>query len=1807
MVINRGKKAISLVAFIVILGSMVFSQLFFQDNLVHAAQLNLVVTNTNDSGTGSLRDAITQANAASTISTAPHNITFNIPGSGLQTISLVTALPQITKPTIIDGTTQSGTSCGTMVPAVLPAASNTPHTLMVMVTNRSLSTASSTLSFASSADSSQVKGMIVNGSLSGSTDFRSTTRANIYSDAPNMIVTCNFLGAESDGVTVLSRTAPSNGIGVWLNGANSTISNNLISGNSLLGVGANGSATNLKIHGNLLGTDKSGINNLYNGVSPSVGLGSTNVYANGAGTDLYHNIITGNGTAGGGTAVAMTSAGGKVRGNYVGVNLTGMSALPNNFGLRVGGNNIVVGGTTSDDRNVLSGNVQSGLRLETTDSGVVIGNYIGVGADGVTAIANSGGGVYLAYLSTNNRVGGASVAERNIIAGNTSYGITIDNISGCTGNTIVGNYIGLGSDGVTVRPNSNGINIPANCSNTRIGGANAPERNVLAGNGPGIGIDIYSTNAVAGLTTVVEGNYIGLKSDGITKAPMATGIFVRPGAKNVRIGGASTGQRNYIASNGTSNIQVASNTADSNVTILGNYIGLNTAGNQPTGAGTTQGIYLAVMDGVRVGGSAAGEGNYIAGSNTGINMNVTSGHGRNVQIYGNTIGLNESGVVVPSARGIYAYSLTTPGGSIEIGGSQAGQGNIVAGSTGEGIYISDQTVAANAPKILGNRIGVDASGNVRPNLRGVRIANSYGVQVGGVNAGEGNIIRGNTGVGVSVEGSRGTGNVIRGNTIYENGLIGIDLPGTLNAPDVWDLSDTDTGPNGKQNFARRTTFTKCDASTEQRVALRSLPNATYAIDFYANPSGRDATGYGEGQVYDSSTTVTTDATGYASVSVPSLTNLSMTATDATGSTSEFSNERAVAVSGCDVIAKTTTDSTPSLTGAVSLSGFTAGITPTTATISVNGQDATAIISGSTWTVADNTLSTIPDGTYTVSMTITDPESNLTTTYTEVNALTIDATPPTVSIVRKTNQPKYTQTNSAWFSVTLSEAANIATLTSSDINVGSTTGTITNTIQIDPTHYEIEVTGMTSGDTITATMAANMFTDLAGNGNIASTGSPDNWVMYDTTPPQQFAITVDVMTNGFTMDQPQISWSTVDNESGIDHYEISYDGGSFTTVNGAQTPTLASALSHTVTVRAYDRAGNMTEKTVVYPPIENIIAPTTLSNAAIGDTTVEVTGPTGMVITNIAISGAGSSGFSCDPLPATVPIHCSGGVITTTGILTVSATSNAGVTTSNTQAYTIDTVIPTVTVEQAAGQPDPTNQSNAHFQVVFSEAMQASTFTTSDISLSGTVNGSVSSITQVDDRTWNVTVDNLADGETVTVTILANVAKDLAGNTNAASTSIDNSVTVDLSKPTATVNQATTQADPTNVDSAAFDIVFSETVTGLSTSSFMLSGTSGSVSSLVQVNATTWRAIVSGMTSGDTVVISLSAGVVEDTAGNKNTASTSTDNTVTYDNTPPVVTVTSTTTNNTSPELSGTIDDPNAVIQVTINGTTYTAVNNGDGTWSLPSGTIAPALIEGVYDVSISAADPAGNVGIDATTDELTIDLTTPAGTVDSVPDSYNNSPGLQGTVNDPTAAVTVTINGVTYAAINNGDGTWSLPPGTVTGLTAGSYTATVTFTDLAGNSSTAATDIRILRADAGLPTVTAATWVGGQPIITGTYDSENSQSLTVTVNGVSYILGASSQLSVSGNTWKLDLSNLNPQLTVGSYSVTASITTRDSSVLNDVTSSELKIIEDTLINVITNPLANTGVALMIPIALAITMICLGISVVTVSRERKITS
>jgi phosphodiesterase/alkaline phosphatase D-like protein len=209
---------------------------------------------------------------------------------------------------------------------------------------------------------------------------------------------------------------------------------------------------------------------------------------------------------------------------------------------------------------------------------------------------------------------------------------------------------------------------------------------------------------------------------------------------------------------------------------------------------------------------------------------------------------------------------------------------------------------------------------------------------------------------------------------------------------------------------------------------------------------------------------------------------------------------------------------------------------------------------------------------------------------------------------------------------------------------------------------------------------------------------------------------------------------------------------------------------------------------------------------------------------------------------------------------------------------------------------------------------------------------------------------------------------------------------DTTPPTVTINQASGQADPTSASPINFTVVFSEPVTDFVTGDVTLSGTARPGTATVTGSGTTYNVAVSGMTGSGTVIATIAAGVAHDAAGNTNAASTSTDNTVTYnvDTTPPTVTInqavgqadpTSASPINFTVVFSEAVTDF-ATGDVTITGTapgTKTATVTGSGTTynvavsgMTGSGTVIASIAAGV------AHDVAGNTNAASASTDKTV-------------------------------------------------------------------------------------------------------------------------------------------------------------------------------------------------------------------------------------------
>jgi hypothetical protein len=269
--------------------------------------------------------------------------------------------------------------------------------------------------------------------------------------------------------------------------------------------------------------------------------------------------------------------------------------------------------------------------------------------------------------------------------------------------------------------------------------------------------------------------------------------------------------------------------------------------------------------------------------------------------------------------------------------------------------------------------------------------------------------------------------------------------------------------------------------------------------------------------------------------------------------------------------------------------------------------------------------------------------------------------------------------------------------------------------------------------------------------------------------------------------------------------------------------------------------------------------------------------------------------------------------------------------------------------------------------------------------------------------------------------------------------------------------------------------------------------------------------------------------------------------------PPVVTVHSLTTNQTRPELTGTVDDPEATITVNVHGADYDAVNNGDGTWTLAGETVA-ALAEGTYDVIVTATDPAGNEATDSTVNELVVDTTAPRSvTINKVGPTNDTSPRLTGTVSDASAKVTVSVGARLYNAVNNGDGTWTLADNVIDNLPEGTYDAVVTATDAAGNSRTdETTEDIIIETSAPVVTVAPLTTTYTSPELTGTINDPDA-TVDVLLNGTTY-----TAVNNGDGTWTLEAGIISG-LSTGTYGLAVSAVDVYGNVGTDTTLDELRI------------------------------------------------
>jgi len=470
-----------------------------------------VVTNTNDSGPGSLRQAIVDANAHPNAANGD-TIRFTIGGSGVHTITLTSALPDITESLYIDGTTEPGFNGSPLIEL----------TAMPGLAADGLRIA---------AAGTTIADLIING-------FQNGIFIGPYGD--NRVWKC-YIGTDKTG----TQAAP-NDRGILVSQAGEvTIGDyqpgfgNVISGNRLEAIKVSQSDPNstetltVLIQGNYIGTNVTGTQALPNctaaangtQVAAAVDVNCRYARIGNYGASGLTNVISGNLASG----ISARGTGVVVAGNYVGTTASGNAPLPNTgAGISVQAGGVTIG-VVGFNGNLISGNTGAGIVLAFgSDGATVIGNLIGTDITGKSPLPNGGDGI-LVRGSSHNIIGGSYAGAGNVISGNAGAGISLPTTPGTPGvtafppqfNIIQGNFIGTDITGVAALPNGgDGIVFGRGSiffpTQNIVGGPMASARNVISGNvGNGIQLGGLAQN------TRIQGNFIGTAADGF--APLGNG------------------------------------------------------------------------------------------------------------------------------------------------------------------------------------------------------------------------------------------------------------------------------------------------------------------------------------------------------------------------------------------------------------------------------------------------------------------------------------------------------------------------------------------------------------------------------------------------------------------------------------------------------------------------------------------------------------------------------------------------------------------------------------------------------------------------------------------------------------------------------------------------------------------------------------------------------------------------------------------------------------------------------------------------------------------------------------------------------------------------------------------------------------------------------------------------------------------------------------------------------------------------------------------------------------------------------------
>jgi len=535
----------------------------------------------------------------------------------------------------------------------------------------------------------------------------------------------------------------------------------------------------------------------------------------------------------GGVGIGLIGGQNSIEGCFIGIGPDGITDKGN------GGEGIVAFsannsiGNPNGNRNVISGNQYSGIRVSSSGAtgNRIRNNYIGTSADGTAAVPNDITGIYI-YQALQDTIGGTGFFDLNVISGNINAGIRIE---GAQSQHIIikGNRIGTNSTGVSAIGNLHGIEIigtdatGSGPANIQIGGTWENDRNLISGN-KGSGVAFY-TNQLFGTGNIVSGNLIGTDATGTKKVPNQTGISIqRQGSPDI----------------------------------------------------------TDILPGIQIGGARPDMGNVISGnSEYGIYLNQ-KGVQKNL-IQGNYIGTTRAtpitGLISTLGNGAVGILVRPSSTANIIGGTDDKYGNVIGGNGGDAI-----ATYGDNNNIWNNYLGTDElqASDLGNTFSGVYIECS-GTKVGGKNLE--NKIANNKESGIFM--FAGNGTQLHRNSIYKNAVLGIDLfPFSITKNDSADLDNS--RPNLGLNFP---VLTYADLNSDHIILhghFDSRPNSHYTLYVYKN-NQRNASRFGEGEILIDSIDVTTDAKGSFVIKtrlnqkIEDTQFITALAVDDNGNTSEF--------------------------------------------------------------------------------------------------------------------------------------------------------------------------------------------------------------------------------------------------------------------------------------------------------------------------------------------------------------------------------------------------------------------------------------------------------------------------------------------------------------------------------------------------------------------------------------------------------------------------------------------------------------------------------------------------------------------------------------------------------------------------------------------------------------------------------------------------------------------------------------------------------------------------------------------------------